>query len=473
MSRKYIRQQILQDFVYPNNDVAQYDVEIVQNINNNCVDGDINSFSATTFNSTGITFSLNASYILNGAEPFNLQSGQRSVLSVHMMGAGQSYFKPWRLVKNYTGSTASTGTTIVDSFTVLPSQLGLTSFISGAYYFEFRFIGHKCVLPVCYTLNLAPPTPTPTPSHTPTGTPTPTPSSTSGPVTPTPTPTGTPTGTPTPTPTSTSGPVTPTPTPTSTPIGTVYTYVAGCTGGTILGYILGSYSSNVQFTATDTNCYVTTYTTTSPSIGSLLTVSTIGSCCPTPTPTPVPPPVGVGIYSGATFGSSSAACADTNYPNGTVYIPNGDTLSNGDTLYTNTGLTTNFVGNDNYYRLYFGSQFYAATISALGIVSNLTLCGSTPTPTPTSTLTPTPTPSGPSYNLYTADRYTCDTVSGPCTYVETIQIANPVVMVGGKFYFDNINGYILNVSGTGSGGPYLYTDCSGLGTNNCSSLCGL
>jgi hypothetical protein len=172
MSRKYIRQQILQDFVYPNNDVAQYDVEIVQNINNNCVDGDINSFSATTVSSTGITFSLNASYILNGAEPFNLQSGQRSVLSVHMMGATQSYFKPWRLVKNYTGSTASTGTTIVDTFTVLPSQLGLASFSNGVYYFEFRFIGHKCVLPVCYTLNLSPPTPTPTPTASPTPTPT-------------------------------------------------------------------------------------------------------------------------------------------------------------------------------------------------------------------------------------------------------------------------------------------------------------
>lgn len=199
MSKKYIKQQILQDFVYPNNDVPQYDVEIVQDINNNCVDGNINSFSATTVSSTGITFSLNASFILNGAEPFNLQGGGRSVLSVHMMGAGQSYFKPWRLVKNYTGSTVSTGTTIVDTFTVLPSQLGLASFSSGVYYFEFRFIGHKCVLPVCYTLNLSPPAPTPTP--TPTVTPTPT-------ATPTVTPTPTSTPTPTPTPTETPGGVT-------------------------------------------------------------------------------------------------------------------------------------------------------------------------------------------------------------------------------------------------------------------------
>lgn len=197
MSRKYIRQQILQDFVYPNNDVAQYDVEIVQDINNNCVNGNITSFSATTFNSTGITFSLNASYILNGAEPFNLQSGERSVLSVHMMGVGQQYFKPWRLVKNYTGSTVSTGTTIVDTFTVLPSQLGLASFVDGVYYFEFRFIGHKCILPICYTLNLL--TPTPAPTSTPSPTASPTPSPTAGPITPTPTftPTLTPTLTPT------------------------------------------------------------------------------------------------------------------------------------------------------------------------------------------------------------------------------------------------------------------------------------
>ena len=329
-------------------------------------------------------------------------------------------------------------------------------FSSTGLYYEI-YAGYSCSSGTCPT-NRVDPLPGVTPTPTPTGTPT-----------------NTPTSTPTPTPSSTVGPVTPTPTGTPTPTPIVYTYVAGCSGGTILGYILGDYSSNLQFTATDTNCYVTTYTTVSPSIGSLLTVSSWGSCCPTPTPTPVPPPVGVGIYSGATFGSASSACADTNYPNGTVYIPNGDTLSNGDILYVDTTLFTQFTGNDNYYRLYFGGQFYAATISSLGYVSNLTLCSSTPTPTPTSTLTPTPTPtptpSGISYELYTADRYEC--IGGTCSYVETIEIANPVVMIGGKFYFDNINGYILNVSGTGTGGPYLYTDCSGLGTNNCSSLCGL
>ena len=46
-------------------------------------------------------------------------------------------------------------------------------------------------------------------------------------------------------------------------------------------------------------------------------------------------------------------------------------------------------------------------------------------------------------------------------------------MIGGKLYYDNINGYILNVVSSGGPGPFLDTDCSGLGTNNCNSLCGL
>jgi hypothetical protein len=96
----------------------------------------------------------------------------------------------------------------------------------------------------------------------------------------------------------------------------------------------------------------------------------------------------------------------------------------------------------------------------------------TPTPTPTKTVTPTPTPTT-SYELYTADRYTCDTPSGPCTYVETLQIANPTVLIESKFYLDAINGYIFNIVGGPISGPYLYTSMSGLGTNNCSSLCNI
>jgi hypothetical protein len=98
--------------------------------------------------------------------------------------------------------------------------------------------------------------------------------------------------------------------------------------------------------------------------------------------------------------------------------------------------------------------------------------GSTPTPTPTNTTTPTPTPTN-AYELYSADRYECDTPSGPCTYVETLQIANPTVLNTGKFYLDSINGYIFNIVGGPISGPYLYTNMGGLGTNNCSSLCSI
>ena len=307
MSRKYIRQQILQDFVYPNNDVAQYDIEIVQDINNNCVDGNITSFSATTFNATGVTFSINASYILDGAEPFNLQSGQRSVLSVHMMAEGQDYFKPWRLVKNYTGSTASTGTTIVDTFTVLPSQLGLASFSAGVYYFEFRFIGHKCVLPICYTLNLAAPTPTPTPTNT---------------GTPTPTPTGTPTNTPTNTP---------------TPTVVLQSYQATLCGGE------GTYNFNYSATTLTVGQVVqegpTCFTITSilPYTGGLGGIIGVFTSCeecqgitptptptptgtPTSTPTPTPTSSGLTTYGDCGYGNSVAsACNDAGINARTLY----------------------------------------------------------------------------------------------------------------------------------------------------------
>jgi hypothetical protein len=99
-----------------------------------------------------------------------------------MMGPTQLYYKPWRLVYNIlassTGLTSQSGTTI---FNVIPSDLGLTSFTTGTYNFEIRFIGHRAVYPVCQSVVLTvtpPPTPTPTPTPTlppPTVTPTPTP----------------------------------------------------------------------------------------------------------------------------------------------------------------------------------------------------------------------------------------------------------------------------------------------------------
>ena len=190
MGRKFIKQVNNQNFIYPNNNLAEYDVELVQDLNENSVSGTVVTLSATTVASTGITFSLTYTWSKNGAETFIRQAGTMPIVSVHMMGPTQLYYKPFRLVQyvnaSSTGSTTQSGTT---TFNVVPSQLGLTSFTTGTYNFEIRFIGHRAVYPVCQSVVLTvtpPPTPTPTPTPTPpppTVTPTPTPTPTSPPYT--------------------------------------------------------------------------------------------------------------------------------------------------------------------------------------------------------------------------------------------------------------------------------------------------
>ncbi len=189
MSRKYIRQQILQDFVYPNNETKQYDVDnIVHDINDNSVSGVINSISGISISNSSITLSINYTWNLNNAEPYINNNNLLGLVSVHMLAPGQNYYKPWRIVQS-TSSSNLVLTTITQStsFTIVPSDIGLTTFTTGTYYFEVRFIGHRSIYPVCISYNITIPSPTPTPTPT---------------VTPTPTPTGTgpfPTATPTPT----------------------------------------------------------------------------------------------------------------------------------------------------------------------------------------------------------------------------------------------------------------------------------
>jgi hypothetical protein len=72
------------------------------------------------------------------------------------MAAGQDYYKPWRLIGS--NSTINTGLTTLTSTnrdaTFTPADLGLTTFVSGNYYFEFRFVGATAIYPVCQTLNI-------------------------------------------------------------------------------------------------------------------------------------------------------------------------------------------------------------------------------------------------------------------------------------------------------------------------------
>lgn len=155
MSYKYIPQLNNENFVFPNYDLSEYDVDIIHNIDSDSVTGTVTSFSATTRTSTGITIQYSWSWSRNGAEVYINPSGNIHLVSVHCLTNTQTYYKPWRLVDlrtdSTTGSSTYSGTT---SFSFTPSQMGVTSFTTGTYYFEIRFIGLKSIYPVCQTLSI-------------------------------------------------------------------------------------------------------------------------------------------------------------------------------------------------------------------------------------------------------------------------------------------------------------------------------
>lgn len=163
MSRKYIKELLSQNFVYPNNTVPEYDLEIVHDINNNPVSGTVATFSAILTSSTSMVINISGTWSLNGAEPYINQSGNVNIYSVHMMDKNQNYYRPWSCVYNKSIITGVTSYTYSDSFTVTPSMVGVSSFTDGTYYFEVRMIGHRSVFPICVTASAATgPTPTPT-----------------------------------------------------------------------------------------------------------------------------------------------------------------------------------------------------------------------------------------------------------------------------------------------------------------------
>jgi hypothetical protein len=190
MSKKYIKQTDSYNFIYPNNTVAEYDVDIIHNINSNSPTGTVSSITVSGVTISGMTLHWSGTWNLNNSEPFVLDSGVISTVSVHGMGPTQQYFKPFRLLKNYTVSSGTTTATFSDvTIALTPAQFGLTSFTNGTYNFEFRLVSKRAILPICGSVvvsGLTPPTPTPTP--TPSFTPTPTPTPTSTPIGPTPTP---------------------------------------------------------------------------------------------------------------------------------------------------------------------------------------------------------------------------------------------------------------------------------------------
>jgi hypothetical protein len=155
MSYKYIPQLDNENFIFPNYDLAEYDVEILHEINDNSVEGTVSSFSATSISSSSITIQYSWTWLKNNGQVYISPSNLIHLVSVHCLTNTQTYYKPWRLVDLRTDpatgfSTYSSTTT----FTITPSQMGVSSFTSGTYYFEIRFIGLKSIYPVCQTLSI-------------------------------------------------------------------------------------------------------------------------------------------------------------------------------------------------------------------------------------------------------------------------------------------------------------------------------
>jgi hypothetical protein len=181
--RKFIKQINSYNFVYPNNTIAEYGDEIIHDLKENSVSGTVTNFTGTSISSTGLTFSFNYTWALNGAEPWINEAAELYLFSVHMMEPSKVYFKPWRLIdEKYlitTGSTTSSGSY---TFSVTPGQMGISAFSNGDYYFEIRMIGHRAIQPLCQTYTISTivgPTPTPSPSPIP---PSPTPTPTATPI---------------------------------------------------------------------------------------------------------------------------------------------------------------------------------------------------------------------------------------------------------------------------------------------------
>ena len=153
---KYISQINNQNFVYPNYDLAEYDVDIIHTINNSSVSGFVTSISATTVSSSTINIRHTNTWIRNGAEVYIRPVNALQLYSLHMLAPNQLYYKPWRIIDS--NSTLSTGvttfTTTNRGIGIPAAAVGLTSFVSGIYNFEFRFIGATSIFPVCTSLSI-------------------------------------------------------------------------------------------------------------------------------------------------------------------------------------------------------------------------------------------------------------------------------------------------------------------------------
>jgi hypothetical protein len=213
-----------------------------------------------------------------------------------MMTPENPYFRPWRMITykdTASNNITASGTTTV---TVTPAMMGESSFGSGIYNFEIRFIGHRAIYTVCQSTTLNNPAITPTPTPTLTRT----------------------------------IPVSATPTP--TPTATAVAYVSGATiNVTDTGYIKYDTASGTTYqyigslgNVSLTNCLVCssiTYGYPFADLAAFTIVNCGSSCGPNPTPTPTPTAGGYYTFIGCGRSDVSAAnsCSDAAYNNRTFY----------------------------------------------------------------------------------------------------------------------------------------------------------
>ena len=439
MSKKYIGQITNTNFVYPNNKLAEYDVEIVHDLKEDSVTGTTTGFDMSYNTETGnIHFSFTYQWYLNNAEPYISNDNKLNVLSVHMMSNDKKYFKPWicvGLVQR--DNTSLTYVTDTQNFIVSPAMVGQTSFTSGRYFVEVRMMGKRAVYPLNYSDTVGVPV-TPTPTPTPGG----------------PTPTPTPTSTPVPYFTATWG-------------NTCEEAQAKCSGGAIPVYDFTRYSGtgttmcDMEWIVNDTlfnsgEITGSTFFTVQcgavpqvlrewhmylPPLGGSFRAYQYGACalCPgaTPTPTPTPTATSVGPTSTPTPTPTSVPPTSTPTPTPTSttfydivgYSSNDATVctspissfsmsGNGTTFCNSTTFTSSgwyTIPSGSYY-LSYGGNTRNVTHTTLTNIATTTdggcaACPAAPTPTPT----PTPTPAPPSFYYYTLTRYTCIGCGGAAT----------------------------------------------------------
>jgi hypothetical protein len=198
MKQKYIKQVDSQNFLYPNNTLAEYDVNIIHDLIEGTVTGTTTE-PVLTFSGSNINVTVDYTWDLNGAEPFYNNQGALNLINVYFQTPDKQYFGNWvnvYVLETFALNTTVTGGTM--NFTITPAMMGQTSFSTGNYSITFQCISRRTIYPMPWLIPITLPTPTPTPTLTitPTITKTPTPTPTVSPTSATPTPTPTPSTTP-------------------------------------------------------------------------------------------------------------------------------------------------------------------------------------------------------------------------------------------------------------------------------------